>query len=487
MTLFEPTWESLHQYRVPTWFKQAKFGIFIHWGLYSVPAFDNEWYSRNMYQEGSAAFLHHQQKWGHQSEFGYKDFIPLFKAERFDADAWAALFRKAGARYVVPVAEHHDGFAMYDSQLTPWNAARLGPCRDIIGELADAVRKQDMVFGMSFHRAEHWWFFEGGLKFDSDVRDPRNASFYGPPVPAPQTSNYGSAEWTSRDWQPRPDAKFLDDWLARCQELVDRYQPQLFYFDWWIEQIVFQPYLQKFAAHYYNRAEEWKSVAAAPHGAVLTHKFNTFPDGTAVYDLERGTLNELRPDYWQTDSSVSYKSWCYIEDDEFKSTTTLVHDLIDVVSKNGNFLLNVGPKADGTFPDEVIALLHGIGAWLEVNGEAIYDTHHWHTFGEGVTVQAEGHMRDQEHIPFTAQDIRFTVKGDTLYAICMGWPGDSITIQSLGSGSPVRADEIDQITILGSSEPLTWSQDERGLTIRTPSTRPCDHAYTFKIQVRGGV
>jgi alpha-L-fucosidase len=479
MTPFEPTWDSLRQYQVPDWFRNAKFGIFIHWGLYSVPAFDNEWYSRNMYQIGSPAYLHHQQTWGHQSKFGYKDFIPLFTAKHFDADQWATLFKQSGARYVVPVAEHHDGFAMYDSALTPWNAAQMGPRRDIIGELAAAVRKQDMAFGVSYHRAEHWWFFDGGLKFDSDVRDPANASFYGPPVLAPQTNSFGSDEWTSRDWQPRPDAKFLDDWLARCCELVDLYQPQLLYFDWWIEQIVFQPYLQKFAAYYYNRAAEWDK------GVVLTNKFGAFPEGTALYDLERGTLNQLREDYWQTDSSVSYKSWCYIEDDEFKSTTTLVHDLVDAVSKNANFLLNVGPKADGTFSDEVVQLLNGIGQWLEINGEAIYDTRHWHVFGEGVTTQVEGHMREREQTAYTARDIRYTQRDGAVYAICLGWPGESVNFQALGTGSLLSGENIESIKILGTDEPLTWSQSESGLFVTTPTEQAGDHAYTFKISLQG--
>jgi alpha-L-fucosidase len=214
---FEPTWD----YTVPTWYMNAKFGIFIHWGIYSVPAFDNEWYARNMYQSGHRAFQHHQEKWGQQAQFGYKDFIPLFTADKFDPDSWAELFRKAGAEYVMPVAEHHDGFPMYESALTEWNAARMGPKRDVIGELAQAIRKQQMVFGVSSHRAEHWWFFDGGMRFESDVQDPRYADFYGPAKPA-ASLDYNAPEWRGKDWNPRPDAKFLDDWLARCIELVDR-------------------------------------------------------------------------------------------------------------------------------------------------------------------------------------------------------------------------------------------------------------------------
>ncbi len=228
---FNASWDSLEKFKVPKWYEDAKFGIFIHWGVYCVPAFDNEWYPRNMYLKDNRVFKHHVETYGPQSKFGYKDFIPMFKAEKFDADRWAELFRKSGAKYVVPVAEHHDGFPMYASDLTEWCAAKMGPKRDIVGELAAAVRKQGLHFGASSHRAEHWWFYNGGTTFDSDVNDPRYAGLYGP-----AQSDKDAARQA-----------YLDNWLARTGEIVDKYHPEFVWFDWWIEQPAFQPYLQKFA------------------------------------------------------------------------------------------------------------------------------------------------------------------------------------------------------------------------------------------------
>ena len=474
-THFEPTWESLKTYTVPNWYLDGKFGIFIHWGAYSVPAFGNEWYPRNMYIQDSKEFTHHLETYGPQTEFGYKDFIPMFKAEQFDATAWAVLFKEAGAKFVVPVAEHHDGFPLYDSALTAWNAAKMGPKRDIIGELAQASRNLDMVFGVSSHRAEHWWFFNGGLEFDSDVQDPAYADFYGPPKPGPRHRTEG---WRSRDWEPRPDAKFLDDWLARCVEIVDRYQPQLFWFDWWIEQLVFQPYVQKFAAHYYNRGLEWG------RGVAINYKWETFPKEAAVFDVERGQLNDVRPNFWQTDTSISKNSWGYVAEQDYKTAQSIVGDLVDIVSKNGALLLNIGPRPDGTIPEPEQEILRDIGRWLAVNGEAIYGTRPWHTYGEGPTEILEGGFTDTKRQAFTSQDIRFTTKDKRLYATCLDWPEGEATITALGSGSAIQADTIAEISMLGAAGTLDWSQDEGGLKIKTPPTKPCDYAFTFKIALK---
>ncbi|MFI5157134.1 MAG: alpha-L-fucosidase, partial [Chitinophagales bacterium] len=360
---FLPEWNSLNNYEVPAWYKDAKFGIFIHWGVYSVPAFGSEWYPRLMYQQGSDEYKHHLEKYGPQNKFGYKDFIPMFKAQKFNPAQWAELFKKSGAKYIVPVAEHHDGFAMYNSSLTRWNAYQMGPKRDIIGELAAAIRAQGLIFGLSSHRIEHWFFMNTGRPYDSDVNDTAFASFYGP----------------ARGEKDSLTIEYMNDWLLRSAELVMKYKPQVFWFDWWIEQPSMEPYRKSFAAFYYNQGLQWNK------GVVLNYKNKSFPEHAAVLDIERGKLEGIRPLTWQTDDAVGYKSWGYIQGEVYKSPQYVVDELIDIVSKNGNLLLNIGPRSDGTIPEEQQELLLSIGSWLSVNGEAIYATRPWDIFGEGPT------------------------------------------------------------------------------------------------------
>jgi alpha-L-fucosidase len=465
---FKADWKSLENFRVPAWYIDGKFGIFIHWGAYSVPAYGNEWYPRNMYVAGSKEFRHHVETYGPQSRFGYKDFLPMFKAEQFDAAAWAKLFRESGARYVVPVAEHHDGFPMYDYDFTEWSAAKMGPKRDVIGELAQAVRKEGLVPGASSHRVEHWWFFDAGMKFDSDVRDPRYAAFYGPAKDQKAAENQSAP----------PTREFLEDWLVRSCQIVDKYQPQLIWFDWWIAQPPVHPYLRKFAAYYYNRGAEWNKGVAINY---KKHGGESFPDSAGVLDVERGQLAAIRPYFWQTDTSVSKNSWGYVKNQDYKTVDSLVDDLVDIVSKNGALLLNIGPKPDGTIPEPEQKMLLEIGRWLKVNGEAIYGTRPWRICGEGPTRVIEGPFADTKRKPFTREDIRFTTRGDTLYAIALAWPDSGeLVIKSLGAGP--NQTEVKDVSLLGHNGKLAWKQTKRGLEVTMPGAKPCDYAFALKIR-----
>ena len=481
---FKADWDSLASYRTPEWFQDAKFGIFIHWGVYSVPAFGNEWYSRNMYVPGNKAFEHEVATYGPQSKFGYKDFIPMFKAEKFNAADWIDLFAKAGAKYVVPVAEHCDGFAMYDSALTDWSAAKMGPKRDVLGELAVATRAKGLHFGASSHRAEHWWWYGLGRTFNSDVNDPRYAGLYGP---AAKMALPGAADDTKEpdpnhfeQWLP-PDKAFLEDWLARTSEIVDKYHPEFIYIDWWDGQPAFQPYLQKLAAYFYNIS---KTHGEQP---VLTYKIEAMPANTATLDIERGKMDTLRLLPWQTDTSVSIHSWGYVEHDEYRTAESLVQQLVDTVSKNGNLLLNVGPKADGTIPDEARAVLLQIGDWLRINGEAIYNTRPFAVFGEGPTKGPKNSQAKNSDIQeFTALDIRFTVpKSDatTIYATTLGWPSAAtLRVRMLGSTLPYLKEPVCSVDLLGANGNLHFSQRAEGLFITLPAKRPDEVAYVFRIR-----
>ena len=473
---FRPDWESLQHFEVPEWYKDAKFGIFIHWGVYSVPAFGSEWYPRMMYSQGSPEFKHHVATYGTQDKFGYKDFIPKFKAESFDPAAWARLFKEAGAKYVVPVFEHHDGFAMYDCGVSDWTAAKMGPKRDLQGDLATAVRAEGLHLGASSHRVEHNFFLGVGREFTSDVNDPQYAAFYGPAhhwlvnrngTPLNNDFTYVSEAWTR-------------DWLARSAEIVEKYKPEIMYFDWWDGQPSVRRELTRFAAFYYNTVQ-----ANGKPAGVINYKDYAMQEDSGVLDIERGQLGGIRPKYWQTDTSVSNKSWGYIENDTFKTPEFVVHQLVDIVSKNGNLLLNIGPKSDGTIPDEVQQVLRNVGSWLKVNGEAIYGTRPWRIFGEGPTKVAEGSFHDTDIQPYTPEDIRFTTKGRLLYAIELGWPTTGeLVIHSLASG--VGQEKVQSVELLGQDTKLDFQQRGDGLHISLPAAVPGKYAFAYRVQFTSG-
>ena len=454
--VFQPDWENIAaNYEFPEWFMDAKFGIFIHWGPYAVPAYDSEWYARNMYQKDHNAYNHHIEAWGPQDKFGYKDFIPLFKAEKFDAAEWASLFKKSGAKYVVPVAEHHDGFSMYDSDLNEWNAVDMGPKKDIVGLLKQALEKEGLVFGLSTHRAENAWFFNGGMEFPSDVQD-MSISLYG--------RRYENEKYTE---------DFAREWLTHTYELINKYEPKLIWFDWTVNNPVLMPYFNKFLAHYYNNALDWGE-------SVVVNTKQGYPTDIHVWDMERGKSDKMMQFPWQTDTSVGKKSWSYIDGEENKSPEQIVHDLIDIVSKNGNLLLNIGPRADGTITDEQKAVLLSIGKWLDINGDAIYDTRPWKKFGEGDAEPTKGSFSDNEATAYTVRDIRFTTKGNDFYAIVLNWDDKGVLIKSLNKEAIADA-EIQSVVLLGSDETIDWEKTEQGLKLSSPKNKPGEYAYSFKI------
>jgi alpha-L-fucosidase len=470
----QPDWQSLTGYRTPDWYRDAKFGIFIHWGVYSVAAYKGEWYPRHIYERSGeyADYYQHQvSTYGAMPKVGYKDLIPLFKAEHFDPQAWASLFHQAGARYVVPVAEHHDGFAMYDSKLSDWTAVKMGPHRDVIGELAKAIRARGMRLGLSSHRAEHDWFYDNGRRFDSDVNDPRYAALYGP---AHASLSSKGEDGQDVDWTFVSDA-YLDDWLARSAEMVQDYHPDLMYFDWWVGQPRFRGALAEFAAFYYNQA------AARQQSAVLYYKLDNMRPGTGTMNIERGQAAEIQPEPWQTETSVSPDSWGYAEGDTYKTPDEIVQLLADVVSKNGNLLLNIGPKADGTIPPQARSILLAIGQWLHANGEAIYATRPWQRYGEGPTQVVAGTMQDTKTKPYTAEDFRFTTKGRQLYAIELGWPVTRhVVIHSIGPALKVKS-----VILLASAKAVVFSQQADGLHLDLPARPAGVSAYAYRIELQG--
>lgn len=460
---YQPSWESLAEVNeAPEWFRDAKIGIYFHWGVYSVPAFGNEWYPRNMHVNKHIK-AHHVKTWGEIETFGYADFVPMFKAEKFDADDWAELFIQSGARFAGPVAEHHDGFAMWDSELTPWDAADKGPKRDITGELEKAIRKRGMKFVATFHHARHnlwqkdgkWTGHYSGVKehHPTLLDDPERALLYG--------------------YMPRE--QFCDMWLGKLKEVIDAYEPDLIWFDSWLHELP-ESYRQRFAAYYYNRAVEWGREV------VVTRKQNDLPMEMSLVDFEKGRADRLTDNVWLTDDTISKGSWCYTTGLKIKEADEVIDTMVDLVSKNGQLLLNISPKADGTIPQDQRDVLLAMGDWLKVNGEAIYNTRPWLDFGEGPTrMKKSGHFVG--HIRYGNEDIRYTRSkdGSALYVTLLGWPEGPVTLQKVKSTGAAG-----KVALLGSGAAVSCDVNELGQPVITlpelaEKDRPSRHAHSLKL------
>jgi alpha-L-fucosidase len=477
---FEETWQSIQQnYKDPEWFRDAKFGIMMHWGIYSVPAHQSEWYVRYMYGGNAGIMQWHTEHFGPPTKFGYKDFLPMYTAAKWDPDAWAALFRKAGTKYVLAPGEHHDGFSNWESAINRFNAKNFGPKRDLVGDLIKALEKVGLKTGVSDHSSIHFNFIPALP--GSDQYDPQWADFY-----------------SVADRSDTARIKFLRDWVAKNMELVDKYHPDMLWYDMnggrsW------DPLKLRVVAYYYNRGKQWGKEVA------ISAKTDAFLEGQVMdYEREGRAPMELTDWVWQPDDPIANK-FGYVEGLKPYPADQFVWKIIENVSKNGNLLLNVSPRADGTIPQEQQDVLLEIGKWLDVNGEAIYATRPWIKYGEGPAADAAaetmvkaraagfaGRINGQNQggplvggggLPragYKPQDIRFTTHGDTLYAMVMSWPGEEAVITSLASGKPVQG-KIAKVEMLGHPGALEFTQDAVGLHVKFPAEKPCNFAYALKI------
>ncbi len=479
---FDPDWQSLKQYECPTWFRDAKFGIWAHWSPQCVPE-QGDWYARNMYIEGSGQYKSHVENYGHPSKFGYKDICNLWTAGNWDPDRLMRLYKRAGARYFVALANHHCNFDCWDSKFHAWNCVNIGPKKDIVGTWAETARRHGLRFGVTVHAARAWNWFE--VSRDSDKQGP----LAGVPYDGVLTKADGKGQWWEgfdpqelycRPHEPGtpPDEAYVDEWFNRTRDLIDSYDPDLLYFD--DSQLPLGEAGLKIAAHYYNANMQRHRGRLQ---AVLTTK-NMPPElrGTLVWDIERGRSDRLEEHPWQTDTCIG--EWHYHRGIGYKTAAQVIAMLADIVSKNGNLLLNIPVRGDGTIDDDEVAFLEEMARWMDVNKEAIFGTRPWIAYGEGPAKARGGSFSEGAARPYSARDIRFTTKGRVLYAIALGWPADGkLVIQSLGKVAGTTG-QVAAVRLLGHKGTLKWTHDEIGLTVTMPAGKPCDHAYVLKITGR---
>lgn len=504
---FQPTWDSLGQYQVPDWFRDAKFGIWAHWGPQCQPE-HGDWYARGMYEEGSDHYKYHLQKYGHPSKFGFKDVINEWKAENWQPEELVALYKKAGARYFMAMANHHDNFDLYDSKYHRWNATRLGPKKDLIGGWAKAAKEQGLPFGVTVHASHAWTWYEvaqradktgpyAGVPYDGKLTkagghnkwwngyDPQELYAQNHALSKDSLKGNMGAYWDWGNGANVPSKAYCDSFLNRTIELIDKYGPELVYFDdnalplWPVSDAGL-----KIAAHLYNTSiKKHGKLQAALFGKMLNEQQRK----CMIWDIERGQSNQIEPLPWQTDTCIG--GWHYdrrlFDNKGYKSAKTVIHTLADVVSKNGNLLLNIPVRGDGSIDSEERAVVEQVAAWMQVNSEAIYSTRPWNVFGEGpamesvVALSAQG-FNEGKGKPFVAEDIRFTTKGKTLYAIMLGCPANNnVLVKTLAANDQVG--QVSQVSLLG-NEKLNFQQTSEGLKVQLPEQTPCKEALVLKIE-----
>jgi len=470
---FNSSWESLKRFTVPEWYRDAKLGFWAHWGPQCVPQ-TGDWYARNMYIEDSPQYKYHLEHYGHPSKFGYKDIIPLWKAERWDPEKLMALYKKVGAKYFVSMGTHHDDFFLWASKIHRWNALQMGPKKDVVGLWQKAAKKEGLRFGVSEHLGASYTWFQvsrgadktgpmAGVPYDGN--DEQYADLYHKKAAADDTG------WLTKDPENQKE------WLAEITELIDMYHPDLLYSD---SSMPFGDIGRTMISHFYNQD---MTKNGGKLEAVYTCKQPS--NGMWVQDVERGALDSISPFPWQTDTSIG--DWYYRTGQKYMTGTEVIQMLVDIVSKNGNLLLNVVQTPEGDLEPDVMKILDEIAKWTPVNGEAIYGTRPWKIYGEGPSMKKQekgtfGGVKDVR--PYESTDIRFTTKGETLYAFCMGQPAGDVQIASLGKNSKINTKTVASVQILGSTEKLKWNQQANALVIQKPSTIPDWQVVTFKVEFK---
>jgi alpha-L-fucosidase len=508
---FQPNWDSLTKgYKCPEWFRDAKFGIWAHWTAQCVPE-QGDWYARQMYIQGHPQYNHHLSTYGHPTKFGFMEIANLWKADKWEPEKLIALYKHAGAKYFFGLANHHDNFDAYDSKHHAWNSVNVGPKKDIVGTWARIVREHGLRFGVSNHSAHAWHWFQTAYDYDPEGPlaghrydaftltkadgkgkwweglDPQEL-YAGRSLVMPDgiTTIAEANRWhndNDRVWNETPPAQnpaFVERWFLRCKDLIDKYRPDVLYFDN-TELPLGQAGLD-IAAHYYNSSLKWHGKL---DGVLNVKKITDAHRAGLVEDIERGVATGIRSDPWQTDTCIG--SWHYerarYERHTYKTTLQVVQMLVDIVSKNGNLMLSVPVRGDGTIDEDEVAFLEGLAKWMQINSEAIFSTRPWEIYGEGPSVSGPvaagqfGGARDVRS--YTAQDIRFTKRGDTLYAFLMAWPGPNVSITSLASGKVAGA--IQKVELLGHGANLEFKQDADALKVALPAEKPGDLPCALKI------
>jgi alpha-L-fucosidase len=466
---FKPRDESLQQYQYPEWFRDAKFGIWSHWGPQAVPR-QGDWYARRMYQEKDPAYKYHVEHYGHPSEFGYKDIIPLWKAEKWDPEKLMALYKKAGAKYFVSMGTHHDNFFLWNSNIHKWNAVKMGPHKDVVGTWQKAAKAQGLKFGVSEHLGASFTWFQDAHK--SDSQGPKAGVPYDGANPEYSDLYHDAAEPGDKGWLTN-NLVFQIEWFSYIKELIDNYHPDLLYSD---SGMPFEDVGRNLIAHYYNQDMTRNNGKLE---AVYTCK--QMSGGKWIEDVERGVKDTASQYPWQTDTSIG--DWYYRTGQKYKSATEVIQMLVDIVSKNGNLLLNVVQTPEGDLEPDMLKILDEIGVWTSANGEGIYGTRPWNTFGE-VSAESKAFKpaRFDENYKFNSKDIRFTTKDGILYAFCLGTPAEDILIRSLGKNSKLEERQVASVKMLGSDIKIRWFQTADGMIIRKPSKFPAWQVPGFKIE-----